>query len=413
MSILRKFFKDRTGNFGIMTALTIPVLILASGMALNVATALNAKRQLQAASDSASLAVSEAYNQGKTSQKEMEAVADRFMKTNTKTAGIVPSSLRFTVSVSGSPKLANVKARAEVPTSFSAFMGRDTMEITAATTTTIGIRTYYQIAFLVDISASMGIGGTDADIDKLYKLIGCEFACHDPNRYNKWGKGDTVALAKAEGIKLKFDYVRSALNTFVKTLKPAATQNPNKFKLGVYTIATDFKSVGGMTTNMEKFTQYASKVYLEEIRPWSCQVDLGITDLQGGVSKIIPELKNVGDGSSESKRKTFVVMITDGVQNVQKDCKRNPSADYSEQCENLKNNGINLLTIQTNYPAVKHDVLDQYTLHVKPILNDVKSTLKNCASSPDKFFMADDGPAIEAAIKDVFISIFGNVRITG
>jgi Flp pilus assembly protein TadG len=414
MSILRKFFKDRTGNFGIMTALTIPVLIVSSGMALNVATALNAKRQLQAASDSASLAVSEAYNQGKTSQKEMDAVAARFMKTNTKTAGIVPSSLRFTVSVSGSPKLAHVNARAEVPTSFSAFMGRDTMEITAATTTTIGIKNYYQIAFLVDISASMGIGGTDADMEKLYKLIGCEFACHDPNHYNKWGKGDTVAMAKAEGIKLKFDYVQSALNIFVNTLKPAATQNPDKFQLGVYTMATDFKSVGAMTTNMTKFMGDASKVSLEKMRPWSCEIDLGISDIKGGLSKIIPKLQNVGDGSSPAKRKTFVVMITDGVQNVQQDCKRHPSADYSEYCENLKNTGVDVLTIQTNYPAIKHpDEFDQYTLAVKPILNDVKSTLKNCASSPDKFFMADDGPAIEAAIKDVFISIFGNVRITG
>jgi Flp pilus assembly protein TadG len=409
MSILRKFFKDRTGNFGIMTALTIPVLILSSGMALNVVTAANAQRQLQAASDSASLAVSEAYNSGIRDQRELEAVADRFMKSNTKTAALEPGSLHYTVSVSGSPKLAHVNAHAEVPTSFSAFMGRDTMGITAATTTTIGTKIYYQVAFLVDVSGSMAIGGTDGDIKKLQTLLNCEFACHDTGNYSDYGTGDTAAKAKAAGIKLKFDYVQSSLNLFVNTLGPVAAQNPDKFQLGIYTMGTKFAPVQEMTASMTQFVKSASSVYLEKMLPFSCQEKYGFTSIQDGLSGVIPKLKDIGDGSSTSKRKTYVVMITDGSQNIPHNCGRFWSANYSEQCENVKNSGVGLITIQTNYPAVNSD---QYTLGVKPILEDIKTNMKNCASDPEKYFMADDGPAIEAAIKDVFISIFGNVRIT-
>jgi Flp pilus assembly protein TadG len=412
VSILRKFIHDVAGNFGIMTALTIPVLILSSGMALNVVTAANAQRQLQAASDSASLAVSEAYNSGIRDQRELEAVADRFMKSNTKTAALEPGSLHYTVSVSGtSPKLAHVNARAEVPTSFSAFMGRDTMGIVAETSTTIGTETYFQIAFLVDVSGSMAIGGTNGDIDKLYKLLNCEFACHDTGNYSAYKTGDTAAKAKAAGIKLKIDYVQSAVNLFVNTLKPVATQNPDKFQLGMYTMGTTFNLAQAMTTDMNAFSASLSNVYLEKMLPFSCAEKYGFTSIKAGLTNIIPQLTNVGDGSSANKRKTFVVMITDGSQNIPHNCGRFWSADYKAECQNVKNAGIEMFAIQTAYPAIKHDDLRQYRDGVKPLLGDMRNSMISCASSQDKFFLADDGPAIEAAIKKVFKTIFGDVRI--
>ncbi|MGO7601838.1 TadE/TadG family type IV pilus assembly protein, partial [Rhizobium ruizarguesonis] len=46
---------DRGGNFGIMTAILLPVLFGAAGMAIQVGDILLSKQQLQEAADSAAL----------------------------------------------------------------------------------------------------------------------------------------------------------------------------------------------------------------------------------------------------------------------------------------------------------------------------------------------------------------------
>lgn len=61
----RRLLRDRGGNFGIMTAIMMPVLIGAAGVAIDVSNMMLSQRELQEATDSAALAAATALASGK------------------------------------------------------------------------------------------------------------------------------------------------------------------------------------------------------------------------------------------------------------------------------------------------------------------------------------------------------------
>jgi Flp pilus assembly protein TadG/uncharacterized protein YegL len=65
--VVKKFFKSRDGNFAILTALSLPVVIAFVGVAIDMSRLLNTRTQLQSAADSAALVASKAMaDQGMT-----------------------------------------------------------------------------------------------------------------------------------------------------------------------------------------------------------------------------------------------------------------------------------------------------------------------------------------------------------
>ena len=405
-SLVKKFLKDRSGNLSLVTAFVLPMLVMLGGFAVDFNAGMTAKRELQAAADAASLAVSTAYTNGEINQTNLEAIAQRYFKANAEKSGVDVSTLQFTVGVSGTaPKIVTMDVKAKYPVMLGGIYGRTLIDVAAKTTSTIGAKTYYQVGFLLDVSGSMAIGATTTDIAKLVTAVGCQFACHDPYNYNG---GDKAAVAKAKGIKLKFDYVQSALNIFVDKLRPAALENPNYYKMGIFTFGTTFQTYQPLTTNMNDFDASAASVYLEPMINFSCLTHNGFTNVSNAFTSIKPELTNVGDGTEASKRKTYVVIITDGVQDTISSCGRQYSAAYSAACNSLKAAGINVITVQTGYPQMNDGTYNGY---VKPLLPTIETTLRACASNGDSYIHADDGPAIEAAIRKAFATIFGDIRI--
>jgi Flp pilus assembly protein TadG len=75
ISLLRRLAHDRGGNFGIMTAVLLPVLLGAAGMALDVTNAMERKGRIQGLADSAALAAATAMASSETSMTDAEAEA--------------------------------------------------------------------------------------------------------------------------------------------------------------------------------------------------------------------------------------------------------------------------------------------------------------------------------------------------
>lgn len=405
LSTFTKFKKDKAGNFSLLTALLIPTLLFFAGFAVDLGAGMNAKSQLQAASDAASLAVSTAYTNGETDTTKLTAIAQRYFKTNAEKAGIDTNSLTFSMAISGtSPKIVTMDVSAKMKLMMSGVYGQESWDIASKTTSTIGAKTYYQVGFLLDNSGSMGIGATTTDIANLVSKIGCQFACHFPAAGN-----NSVAIAAANGIKLKFDYVRTSLNIFVDKLKPAALANPNYYTMGIYTFGTQFRTHQSFTTDMTVVDNKAATVQLEEMIPYACTTHNGFTGTSNAITSMQAQLTNIGDGSTAALRKTYVVIITDGVQDrVSSTCHRYYDAAYATQCANLKAAGVNIIAIQTNYPEMNDGT---YQGQIKPRKPAIEAALRGCASNADAYIHADDGPAIEEAIRKAFTTIFGDVRI--
>lgn len=64
MPSLRRLLADRSGNFGILTAIAVPVLFAGAGVAVDVSNMLLSRNQLQSATDAAALATATALAQG-------------------------------------------------------------------------------------------------------------------------------------------------------------------------------------------------------------------------------------------------------------------------------------------------------------------------------------------------------------
>ena len=74
-----RLLRDRSGNFGMMTAILLPVLIGAGGIALDLTNMMMSKTQLQEAADSAALAASTALATGEAADEAAaEALARQF-----------------------------------------------------------------------------------------------------------------------------------------------------------------------------------------------------------------------------------------------------------------------------------------------------------------------------------------------
>lgn len=79
-SLLARFARNRSGNFAIMTALTLPVGIIAVGVAIDLSEMTSTKSQLQNAADSAALAAASAMANKGLSQADALLLVDSFVK---------------------------------------------------------------------------------------------------------------------------------------------------------------------------------------------------------------------------------------------------------------------------------------------------------------------------------------------
>ncbi|KEQ06168.1 vWA domain-containing protein [Pseudorhizobium pelagicum] len=167
---MARLLHDRSGNFGMMTAILLPVLLGVGGVALDLTNMMMSKTQLQEASDSAALAAATALANGDVADEAAaEALAKQFflgqmgnymgadaasalaastdvdINTTTSTAG-----KKFTVSVGTSYNLAL--------TPLMGMLGYQTMNIATNSVSTSGIdetRRALTMALVLDESGSM------------------------------------------------------------------------------------------------------------------------------------------------------------------------------------------------------------------------------------------------------------------
>ncbi|EUB97077.1 von Willebrand factor type A [Rhizobium sp. CF080] len=79
-TLLRRLAKDRAGNFGIMTAIMLPVLLAVGGVAVDLTHVMEEKNKLQALADSATLAAAAAMaDKGTMTVEEAQTLAKSFV----------------------------------------------------------------------------------------------------------------------------------------------------------------------------------------------------------------------------------------------------------------------------------------------------------------------------------------------
>jgi Flp pilus assembly protein TadG len=455
------FLRAREGSVAILVAAAMFTTMIGVSVAINVGTIVNTKTRLQSIADAAALKAAKAANESLASggsdaksnaQTVATTVAQATVSANAAGAGLSATptatvtynsigdySSTVTVALSSTPKfvLANL-----IPSMSGAVSVSSTASVTAG-------QSYLQIIFLVDVSNSMAIGGTQAVINTLLNTPAqCAFACHDTHGYYDSIKSikcttqtssyqslpacNMRAYAQNNGLDLKIDYVRSALSNLASQISDVSANAANHFSISMVTFGTQITQVLAPTSDQSQISSALSSVDVEDATPYinsynsqntsryGMQIDVyngGYTKTADALNYVASHLTNVGDGSAANKMTTYVVFLSDGTSDTYVNnnslANRNVTTYFGSGCTTLKNMNVKIFSVWTPYYVDRSSSwFNQYFGSVPDSgAGSMQDAVQDCATSDDYYFEATDGPEIKQAFSSVFNKIITDTSL--
>lgn len=445
----RSLLRDNKGSVAIMFALTLTLLLLAAGVAIDYAVAVSRKRTLDIAMDTALLAgtnaASQAQRKGDANWSTIgQQVADQVMRinlTNDTLASLTSFQAEFVKQ--GSKTIGTTTYNAASRNYLMGMFGNERIGLSNSARAAVDPGNYVDIHFLIDNSSSMGIGADAAMQSLLYRSIGtnpkgqksasnCELACH----FNDGGYVITPQDASAYGAKLRIDVVREAVIDSITALR-AKGLPADRIRVSLHTFSHGIKTITDPTSDLSQVATLAQAITLDNTNTG------GGTYLWKSIGQLSAKLGKGGTGNSNTDRLSFVVIFSDGVENngqmtyvsgVRYQFKAiSDSSEWKKttgethaigttiqpldatRCDNLKStstlsSGNHLVfSIQVKYfigPEIRKDSPWQ-TGVIDKIENSVEASLKQCASKPEYHVKAADSQGIKPAFKKVMDEISG------
>jgi Flp pilus assembly protein TadG len=445
MRISHRFLSDRSGNFGMLTAILMVPLIGAGGLAIDFTHALSIRRQLQGAADAAAVgavaqespAMKKAQTMtgdgvvtvGKTDAQELFRAQIAGEAVNfpidiqvdvTKTAGVLTSAVSFNT---------------RVPTSFMQILGQTSMPISGTATARYETPAYMDFFMLLDNTPSMGVAATQTGIDKMKSVTAsghdggqdknCAFACHIVSTAGVEDKKSYYNVARNNGITIRIDVVAQAVKALMARAIDTQTM-ANQFRVAAYTFgktAQDAKlfKVSAINYDMNAVGTATSSIQLMSIpyQNYNGDQQTSFDDALKGIDAEITATGTAGTGSSNADRQKIVFFVADGVGDSYKPtgCTSPKGASGgrciepidTKTCTTLKNKGIKVAVLYTSYLPLPEN--DFYNSWVKPFEGKISSKMQECAT-PGLFFAVSPTDGIEEAMQALFMKIVSMPRIT-
>ncbi|GJE58418.1 pilus assembly protein TadG-related protein [Methylobacterium trifolii] len=340
------------GSINIIFGLSlIPILGLV-GLGIDYGVATSDKSRLDSAADAAALAAvvtAKAYIAANPAQNNVTAKAitagqNQAINAFNVNAGTVPFAQVTlqspTVARSGQTLTATIVYTATIQNNFGKLFRSPTTTVTNTVTASVDLASYLDFYLMVDVSGSMGLPATPDGMAQLaskstdmwsdYKQ-GCQFACHFPTTNGQTFNGWNLAAGK---IQLRSDAVNNAVCKLIeKASTPSVT---NQYRIGIYPFINQLATLSDITTSSIATLNIAAQCGLTWPLAFTNLLDTGKTQLATGndpttgtgsggthFEVALPQMKTTvarggfGDGSSNTSRKPFVFLITDGMQNGQ------------------------------------------------------------------------------------------------
>jgi hypothetical protein len=371
---------------------------------------------------------------------------------------------------------------ANVPLIFGAFLGQPSVSISGFSKAAVNSPPYVNFYLLLDNSPSMGLGATNTDINNLINLTSsqsstvapnvksgsiprssCAFACHQ-HTFNSSGNitgddtNDNYHIAKANGVTLRIDVLRTATQQLTQTAAASETMS-NQFGMAVYTFSDTFQTISPLSTNMSTVSTNASAIDLAyaywDARDAQTSFDTALSYMNG----IIP---NAGNGTSAASPIEFLFMVTDGVQdepvgsaagsgdpadppssylpaNNQPNLSNSQTGnvnskrlinlirtDQTSMCTTIKNRGIKIAVLYTPYMPVTNNSFYNTWIASSPMNNNnlvnpndptdpasngIGQALKACAS-PGFYYQVTPSTGIADAMNALFQKMVTSVVLT-
>ncbi|ARM87396.1 Flp pilus assembly TadG-like protein [Rhizobium sp. CIAT894] len=444
--MLHRFISDRSGNFGIMTALLVVPLLGVAGTAIDFGNALSLRTELYAAADAAAVGsitpTSEAATQANTMSGDGSLTLGKseaqkiFFSQMSKKQGDVPVTVDISVQKKGGTLSSTVSFNAAMPTTFMQVMGFDEIAVTGAATAQFETPSYMDFFMLLDNTPSMGVGATTDDIAAMKKATAnghdggkdknCAFACHIVSEKGVEDKNSYYNVARNNGVTIRIDVVAAAVKALMA--KAEDTQSmPSQFRVAAYTFgktAQDAKAaklfkVSDLDYDLGAVADATNMIKLMSI-PFQNYYNDQQTSFDEALKGIEGEIKgNIGTGTSNADRQKIVFFVADGVGDSYKPagCTSPKGANGGRciepidttYCKKLKDRGIKVAVLYTTYLPLPDN--NFYKDWVKPFETSIAAKMEECAS-PGFYFAVSPTDGIEEAMEALFRKIVSAPRIT-
>lgn len=423
-------WNDRSGNFGIMTALLLVPLVGTAGLAMDFANALNVRNQLFAAADAAAAGSLAEKSPGVASALAMTSdgtVAVAQTDANTlffgqNSAALTSSNVKVAISVTktGNTLNANVAFSASVPTTFLHILGQNTISIAGKATAQNQTQTYMDFYILIDNTPSMGVGATPKDVALLESNTpdSCAFACHETGAN---AGNDYYTLAKSlKGFQMRIDVVREATKSLTTT---ATTQrsSANQYRMAVYTFGAAAETAGlttisPLTSDLAQVQTYTDAVDLMTIPKQNYNHDAQ-TSFDDALTSLNTTISTPGNGYTSATPQKTLFFVTDGVGDSIKstgctaplDGTRCQEPIDTSFCTPLKNRGVKIAILYTTYLPLPNN--PWYMQWIDPFSKQIPAKMQSCAS-PGLYFEVSPTQGISDAMNALFLRVVNGSRLT-
>jgi Flp pilus assembly protein TadG len=427
-NLVLKFLRDRSGNFGIITALSAAPVIGAAGVAIDYSHALEIRTELLAAADAAAVgAVSEksaAVTQAMTMTSDgaiavgQSDARDIFSGQLSREAASLPITVNTSIVKTGNKVISTVSFKTSVPTTLMQVLGQKSIDMSGSATGEYLTASFMDFYILIDNTPSMGVGATAADVAKMQTNTTdtCAFACHDINS----GSKSYYNLAKTLGVTMRIDTVRQATQQLTTTAKTNRVSS-NQFRMGVYTFGTKAEDA--------KLTTISSPTYdLDTVRSYTDAVDLMTIPYQGynsdqttsfdsALTQMNAIIDTAGTGSTATDPQKILFFVADGVGDSYKPstCTKKTTSGRCQEpidtafCAPLKARGVKIAVLYTTYlPLPKNN---WYNTWIAPFQAEIPTKMAACAS-PGLYFEVTPTDGIADAMKALFLKVIRTPRLT-
>jgi Flp pilus assembly protein TadG len=437
--------------FGLVAA----PLLIAVGVSLDYARALNVRSKMQADLDAALIAgirESDSLTEDKIKAKVVEwfdAQKDG-------------SSARYTfsattITVNKTDRTIEAKASGTVPTTILGIANIDSLDVAVKSSVSGPATSYLDVYIVLDKSASMLLAATKSGQDSLIGKTGCTFACHEIEG-GPWSvKGvsyDThYKVAKALGVTLRADVSVTAAKE-VLTLIDLADPKHQHIRVGLVKV--------GATATQVLAPTFSTSTALSTLTNDSGGLTGATSETTSKFTVSLPALTKLvgsaGDGTSASTPMKLVLLLTDGVQSQRSWVIDNPSNQWKcvstvngncikfntnyfpdqpkvkpfepSLCKDMKKAGATLGVLYTEYLPIPldwgyngtvgetmktstfSDALRTGVSKTTARRDYIPYALEDCATSSEMFLSAADPQEIEDGLASLFSQYLGSVRLT-
>ena len=433
--IIKKFTRNKRANISIMAAVSLPVMLLSAGVAIDYGNIVKQRNALKAALDTAALA---GINEGLISYKNEEDInLNKVVKYATQQAfwanvknissvEFIKQNLKVKTRVNDNNLIVNLNYKTNYIPLMMQFAGYNKIPLSIESNAEATAAKYVNVNFLFDVSASMGIAATYADEQIVASETNCAFACHINDTAARTSAYEKV---KAAGAKLRIDVAReSAFAAVDRMSRSGLVEDQVSFSVTLF----DNIPYEVVPVNSSRATDldYVKNRISDTVH---MQVTNGGTNLEDAMTKILADIPKSGSGRVKDDRIQYLVVLSDGIENAVYNSRtqgwqrhpnakpNNPYVQYGNErntlyslntksCKKINSKKINTYFIQTPYIIPTLGKISNFnvsrfggieTIHTPK----AKERFEQCAGDPDNVIQAGKPDEIEEA----FDKILGNL----